>query len=206
MEPLLAVHTAIDPRTTKHNERIQRDFALARESHPSTGVEREEEQRFEAGVGRGGAFGDRDTQGKSEGIERSTFEWRDEEGVLASNEAKEAATEATRHATKEAARRGTTSDPIEGEGERVLGEVAAAEEAFPTPLTASSESPDHQRHKASRASPPSTAAEAVGEKSTVYRFVDTSGRGIFQPKDVQKAMQERDKAKAKKAKRRAARV
>ena len=203
MEPLLAVHTAIDPRTKQYSERIQREAAQSRETHPSTNVEREEEQRYEAGVGSGGAFGDRLEQSKTEGIERSAWEWRDEDAVLGANEA----LETTREAARLAGRPSRTG--VQGESERKegLNGVTTAEEAFPTPLTTVSESADQKRHQ-SQESLPSTIIGSSAEKSTstVYRFVDTSSRPMHQPKDVQKAMQDREKLRAKKAKRRAARV
>lgn len=46
----------------------------------STRIETEEEVRFEAGVGAGGAFGNMVEQERSEGMERTVWEFR-EEGV-----------------------------------------------------------------------------------------------------------------------------
>ncbi len=200
MEPLLAVPTAIDPRTKQYSERIQREAVQTREAHPSTGVEREEEQRWEVGVGSGGAFGDRKCQGK-EGMERSVWEWRDEDAVLEASEAMEAAKEAA----KKAARGPARSDQGEGEGERVLGEVAAAEEAFPTPLSHRMEAVEQMSNNPARAPGPSTIT-GTSVKTTVFRFVDISSRGMFQDKHVQKGILEREKAKARKAKRRDVRV
>jgi hypothetical protein len=46
--------------------------------HTSTSAEAEEEQRFTAGVGAGGAFGNQNAQQGNEGIERAVWEFREE--------------------------------------------------------------------------------------------------------------------------------
>lgn len=198
MEPLLAVHTAFDPRTKQYSERVQREAALIRESHPSSSVEREEEQRYEAGVGDSGAFGDRMMRGQTEGIERSAWEWRNEDAVLGASAAMEAA--------KEAGRAGSKLAAGSGEGERILVEVHAAEEAFPTPLLEVVEAAEQLRNQPTQAALPSTTVGTDAQKTTVFRFIDASSRGIFQDKHVQKAIVEREKQKAKKVRRKAARV
>lgn len=202
MEPLLAVQTTVDPRTRQYSERIQREAAQTRRSHPSTSAEKEEEQRWESGVGLGGAFGNRVKQGNTKGIERSAWEWRGEDAVLKATAAMETAREQAKEAAGEAARNSQTK----AEGNVAVKEMPAAEEAFPTPLTEVLKPADAISHRLSAASLPSKSVDASSEKSTLYRFVDTSTRGIVQPKDVQKAIQDREKSMAKRAKRRAARV
>jgi hypothetical protein len=79
MEGLLGVKSPLDPMTKTSDNARERDEATQRASHPSTGVERVEEDRWDAGIGSGGSFGDRSTQARSEGIERTVWEFRDEE-------------------------------------------------------------------------------------------------------------------------------
>ena len=196
MESLLGVETGFDPRSKQYVERIQREATQLRVSHPSTSVEREEEQRWEAGVGGGGAFGDRVGQGKAEGIERSAWGWRDEHAILEANRVMEAVKEAAKQAAEVSAKSG---DPVVGEGSRVLGEVAAAEEAFPTPLSAKIRATENPTRTASQQSLPE-------QTSGTFRFIDTSSRGTLQTKQVQRAMQVRDTLKAKNAKRKARRL
>jgi hypothetical protein len=79
MEGLLGVKSPVDPRTKIEDAARERDEATSRAAHPSGGIERVEEDRWDAGIGSGGAFGDRATQAGSEGIERTVWEFRDEE-------------------------------------------------------------------------------------------------------------------------------
>ena len=205
MESLLAVESTSDPRSKQKqfSERIQREATQLRNSHRSTSVEKEEEQRWEAGVGSGGAFGDRVRQGKAEGIERSAWEWRDEDAILEANRVMEAAKEEAKQATKVSAQEGGFGDKegarVEGEGARVLGEVAAAEEAFPTPFSAKIRANENPTVRPSQTLLPE---QTFG----TFRFIDTSSRGTTQTKQVQRAMHVRDKLKAKNAKRKAARI
>ena len=190
MEPLLAVHTSTDPRTKQYSERIQREGAQLRGAHPSTTVEREEELRFEAGLGAGGAFGDRNRHGKKEGVEKPAWEWRDEDAVIEGAE--------TAGDTKTAVK----AVGAQGEGAKVV----EAEEAFPTPLTRQihrevEDALERVTRKAGQN--PSVPTGTLGQTKSAYRFIDTSGRVVPQSKDMGKADHARVRAKERKAKRRA---
>jgi hypothetical protein len=90
MEPLLGVETA-QRNDGKKQSIIDREAAQLREGIPGTVAEREEEERLDAGIGRGGAFGNSRNSEKS--IERTVWEFRSEEMVMAEKaaEAKAAA-------------------------------------------------------------------------------------------------------------------
>lgn len=91
MEPLLGVEPA--PTDNRKQSVVDREAARLREEIPGTAVEREEEERLDAGIGKGGAFANMVKQNQAEGIERTAWEFRSEELVLAEKvaEAKAAA-------------------------------------------------------------------------------------------------------------------
>ena len=74
MEPLLGVQGLAESRWSR-NER-----GVARDTSDSTAAELEEEKRYDAGIGQGGAFGNRNVEDKS--WERTVFEWRGEDEHL----------------------------------------------------------------------------------------------------------------------------
>lgn len=74
MEPLLGVQSLVESRWSR-NER-----GIARDTSDSTTAEIEEEKRWDAGIGQGGAFGNRNVEDKS--WERTVFEWRGEDEHL----------------------------------------------------------------------------------------------------------------------------
>jgi len=74
MEPLLGVQSLAESRWSR-NER-----GVARDSGDSTTAELEEEKRWDAGIGQGGAFGNRNIEDRS--WERTVFEWRGEDEHL----------------------------------------------------------------------------------------------------------------------------
>lgn len=81
MEPLLGAFGGIDSVTRQYSERRQRDSTLEREQDMSTVVEKEEEARYDQGIGQGGAFGSRKTAEK--GIERVAWEYQNEDETIA---------------------------------------------------------------------------------------------------------------------------
>ncbi|WVQ83511.1 hypothetical protein IAT38_005652 [Cryptococcus sp. DSM 104549] len=91
MEPLLGVMTPLNPVTRKFDPVRARELDRM-EKHPSVAIEQVEEQRWESGIGEEGAFGTR-SEAKQGGIEKTTWEWRDEEAVV-EDRARLAATEA----------------------------------------------------------------------------------------------------------------
>ncbi|WWC59921.1 mitochondrial 37S ribosomal protein mS45 [Kwoniella dejecticola CBS 10117] len=82
MEPLLGVQIPINPSTKEHDAARARHIDQAHDSHPSTSAERLEEQRWDSGVGQEGAFGAKTRENASEGVERTAWEFRDEEQNL----------------------------------------------------------------------------------------------------------------------------
>jgi hypothetical protein len=96
MESLLGARSPINKKTMSIDAVLERTEATARDLHPSTGVERDEEQRWDANIGQGGAFGNRAAQGSREGVERTVWEFRDEEMVLAERVAERAARESVK--------------------------------------------------------------------------------------------------------------
>lgn len=79
MEPLLGAQGLVQSRWGKNERGETRDI------NESVVAELDEEQRWDQGIGAGGSFGDRN---KSDvGSERSVFEWRAEDDVLASRAA-----------------------------------------------------------------------------------------------------------------------
>ena len=82
MESLLGVRRPLRD-SSKAQSVLDKDAALARDDVPGTVVEREEEERLDAGIGSGGAFGIPMAQERAEGIERTVWEFRSEEMVEA---------------------------------------------------------------------------------------------------------------------------
>ncbi|WWC68931.1 mitochondrial 37S ribosomal protein mS45 [Kwoniella pini CBS 10737] len=82
MEPLLGVQIPINPSTREHDAARARYIDQAHDSHPSTNAERLEEQRWDSGVGQEGSFGARTRENASEGVERTAWEFRNEEQNL----------------------------------------------------------------------------------------------------------------------------
>lgn len=88
MEPLLGAMPLRNPRTNAIEPGLEREEASSRGAHPSSGVERVEEERWELGIGQGGVFADRATNERSEGIERTVWEFRSEEAEIESERSK----------------------------------------------------------------------------------------------------------------------
>lgn len=82
----MGVGTPINPRTKQHDPALARELDLAHEAHPSTAAERLEEQRFDAGIGEEGAFGQRTRESTKPSIERTVWEFMDEESALLEKE------------------------------------------------------------------------------------------------------------------------
>jgi hypothetical protein len=155
MESLLGARSPINKKTMSIDAVLERTEATARELHPSTGVERDEEQRWDANIGQSGAFGDRIAQDSREGIERTVWEYRDEEMVLAERVQERAARESAK-------------------SKGGVAELVAEADAAP-------ETPEHAHQHAKsvrgvkRESPSTTVPS--GSKSP-FRFVDTSGANV----------------------------
>lgn len=153
MEGLLGVRSPLDPISKKTDAVRERDESTSRALHSSTDVERIEEDRWQAGIGKGGAFGNRTSQVEREGLERTTWEFRDEETEV--RERKVAAkTAGSGPAVKQA-----------------TDEVAAA--------MAGSDTPEAQRVQEALAHPPRPATSRQPREPSVqagkYTFVDVSG-------------------------------
>jgi hypothetical protein len=82
MEPLLGVQPLRNPQTQVIEPGLERAEAASRGSHASTGIERVEEERWDAGIGAGGAFADRVATERAEGLERTVWEFRTEESQV----------------------------------------------------------------------------------------------------------------------------
>ncbi|WWC87571.1 uncharacterized protein L201_002461 [Kwoniella dendrophila CBS 6074] len=82
MEPLLGVQLPLNPSTKEHDSARARQIDMAHDAHPSTSAERLEEQRWDSGVGQEGSFGSRSRENASSGVERTAWEFRDEETDL----------------------------------------------------------------------------------------------------------------------------
>ncbi|WVR04105.1 hypothetical protein IAU60_001104 [Kwoniella sp. DSM 27419] len=124
MEPLLDVQTPINPNTKEHDAARARQIDLARDAHPSTGAERLEEQRWDSGVGQEGSFGSRARSASSDGIERTAWEYRDEEKALEDR--------AVLHAKEEALKLDPSHHGVVNE---VLRREVMTATLFPTPAT-----------------------------------------------------------------------
>ncbi|RXK35672.1 hypothetical protein M231_07045 [Tremella mesenterica] len=86
MQPLLGVAPAFrSPRrasSSVENEAAEREMIQLRHEDTTATLERDEESRFEAGIGGGGSFGDRVAQRGAEGLERTVWEFRGEDEVV----------------------------------------------------------------------------------------------------------------------------
>lgn len=82
MEPLLGTLPLRNPRTKTIEPGLEREELASRISHSSTGIERVEEERWDAGIGQGGAFADRVSTEREEGTERTVWEFRTEESEV----------------------------------------------------------------------------------------------------------------------------
>jgi hypothetical protein len=152
MEPLLGVRSPIGPRTKAIDVSLEREETTSRLLHPSTSVELQEEERWDANIGEGGAFSDRVAQEKREGIERTVWEFRAEEMVLAERKAEQAAREA-----------------VGGKGE-TAERVAEADATAETPEQAHTHA--HAHAVKERKELPSRTASS-GAKAP-FKFIDTS--------------------------------
>jgi hypothetical protein len=163
MEGLLGVKSPLDPMTKAGDAARERDEATQRAAHPSTGIERAEEDRWDAGLGSGGSFGDRATQATSEGIERTVWEFRDEE-----TEMKE------KRAVKEAELAAKAKPGVRDAAEEVL----AAQTGSATPESArvveamTNRPVDQARQEAQEA----REAAAHSARKGGFNFVDVSGQ------------------------------
>lgn len=184
MQPLLGVQSAIDPRTRQFSERLQREEALSREVHPSSRAELEEEQRWDAGIGATGAFGD-PTRKTNEGLQRTIFEWRDEDDTIAAVQAEEDARSAAKNAAQELAQSGDQTSAAE-EAETIVDS-----EHFPTPRSGAAARPKKESALLASRQLPETVVKT--SKQRVYRFIDTSTAPSRQPYQVKKAADKRAK-------------
>jgi hypothetical protein len=85
MEPLLGVEASPRDANAKKQTILDREAAAVREAIPGTAIEREEEERLDAGIGGGGAFGDANDVPSN--VERTVWEFRSEEMVMREREA-----------------------------------------------------------------------------------------------------------------------
>ncbi|ODO08411.1 hypothetical protein L198_00141 [Cryptococcus wingfieldii CBS 7118] len=184
MEPLLGVRTPINPRTKKYDVAIARDIDMAYESHPSVSAERLEEQRFESGVGQEGAFGDRSRESAQPGIERTAWEWRDEEKALEDRRLL---------AAKEAEVKQQPGH--EGIVHEVLQKEVQSSSMFPTPAVEESiKRKEREELKAAKAKKDHVDVEGVTVGD--IHFVDTSFTKAFVSENKgQKAREKRERRK-----------
>lgn len=154
MEPLLGVER---PKrdSARPQSVLDREDAERREELPSTGAEREEEERLDAGIGEHGAFGSlqqpETKNRRAAGIERTVWEFRSEEMMQAEKAA---------------------------EAKAAAGKVTAAEKIV-AEQDAAPETPEHAHAKAVEdAERPAMAkpAKTVKTEKSKFRFVDTSKR------------------------------
>lgn len=166
MEGLLGVKSPVNPHTKSEDAARERDEATTRASHPSGGIERVEEDRWDAGIGSGGAFGDRSTQAGSEGIERTVWEFRDEETEMRE---KRAVKEAGAAKAKPGVR-------------AVAEEVLAAQAGSTTPESARVvEALTHRPvDQAKQETQDAKEAAAHSARKGGFNFVDVSGQGKWQ--------------------------
>lgn len=155
MESLLNVRSPLDPKSKTADSGRERDEATSRAMHPSSAIEMAEEDRWNAGIGRGGAFGNRSTQVEQEGLELTAWEFRDEAAEV---EEKKAAAKQTRSVT----------DAVKP----AAVEIASAE--------AGSDTPEAHRIADALANPPSLdtsdRSTAPSVQAGRYAFVDVSGK------------------------------
>lgn len=157
MESLLNVRSPLDPKTKIADSGRERDEATSRATHPSSVVERVEEDRWEAGLGKGGSFGNRSSQVEHEGLELTSWEFRDEEAEVSEKKAAAKHLRSSRDAIREAA-----------------DEAATAK--------AGSDTPEAHRIAEALAHPPSVSAprsSTLSKQAGQYAFVDISGQSRF---------------------------
>ena len=164
MEGLLGVKSPLDPMTKSADNARERDEATQRAAHPSTGVERVEEDRWDAGIGQGGSFGDRASQATSEGIERTVWEFRDEE-----TEMKE------KRAMKEAELAAKAKPGVRAVAEEVL--AAQAGSATPESARVVEAMTNRPVDQAKQEAQEAKEEEAHSAKRGGFNFVDVSGQG-----------------------------
>jgi hypothetical protein len=148
MEPLLDVRSPIDPKTKSIHATLERVEASDRQTHPSSIAEKNEEERWDAGIGQGGAFGKPLADRQREGLERAVWEFRAQESVVEERRV-------VREATKG-----------EDEGEAVVAAEAAGLE---TPNTI-------KRAKTVTEESTEMPSQVVQASKTAYRFIDTSSK------------------------------
>lgn len=145
MEPLLGIRTIRDIKSNIISDRLARDEASQRGTMMGSRVEREEEERYEAGIGQGGSFSSEAAEMGS--LERTVWEFRSEEMTMEERTAEAAARQAVSH---------------DGMAAKLLAEAEAApstpEQKDARPVQQSRQDPSHE-HRTPR---------------TVFRFVDTS--------------------------------
>lgn len=155
MESLLNVRSPLDPKSKTADSGRERDEATSRAMHPSSAIELAEEDRWSAGIGRGGAFGNRSTQVEQEGLELTAWEFRDEAAEVEEKKA----------AAKQARTVNTAVTPA-------AVEMATAE--------AGSDTPEAHRIADALANPPSSDAVDKSPTASIhagkYAFVDVSGK------------------------------
>lgn len=157
MEDLLGVRSPLNPKSKTIDAARERDETTSRALHPSSNVERVEEDRWEAGIGRGGAFGHRTSQVEREGLERTVWEFRDEETEMRERKAASSKEIGDRDGVRQA-----------------VQEVAAAQ--------AGSDTPEAHRIASELANPPSQSTQPIAAatpsaKAGKYTFVNVSGQG-----------------------------
>ncbi|WVF66740.1 hypothetical protein IAT40_001482 [Kwoniella sp. CBS 6097] len=162
MEPLLGVESPINPNTKEHDAARARQIDMAHDSHPSTSAERLEEQRWESGVGQEGSFGSRDRSNISAGIEKTAWEFRDEEKALEDRKVLQSKEEALKQ------------DPDHhGVVAEVLKREVMTATLFPTPAV--EQATEKKKREAARATEGETKkAEVEGVTVGGIHFVDTS--------------------------------
>lgn len=147
MEPLLGIRTLRDAKSKIISDRMARDEASQRGATMGSRVEREEEERYEAGIGQGGAFSSETAELGS--LERTVWEFRSEEMTMEERTAEAAARQAVSH-------------------DEMTAKLLAGREAAPP----STESKQDIRSTSQGNGHPSQKHLTT---RTVFRFVDTSG-------------------------------
>ncbi|WVQ63036.1 uncharacterized protein L199_001187 [Kwoniella botswanensis] len=167
MEPLLGVQTPINPSTKEHDAARARQIDLAHDSHPSTSAERLEEQRWDSGVGQEGSFGSRTRENSSKGVERTAWEFRDEERDLEDRRVLEQKEEELK---KDPAHHGVVHE--------VLQREVMTATLFPTPVTeqaAGKKEKDATKAKELQVKRAQVEGVTIGD----IHFVDTSSTKEF---------------------------
>lgn len=151
MEPLLGIRSIRDSKSKSISDRLARDEASYRGGAMGTRIEKEEEDRFEAGIGEGGAFSSK--MAEKQPIERTVWEFRSEEMMLAERAA-------------EAAARSAASS--EGLAAELLAEAEVA------PSTPEQEHIAHQEASEPAHDHTALPSHQRSNARTTFRFVDTS--------------------------------